>query len=211
MAVKVETTPPLRGLSPAAGKAIIARFDGGQISSDAGVLILREVEQRLGVAECLAACIDDPRLPERVRHSIADILRFRMLMIAAGYEDGNDADSLRHDPVFKLVLDRLPNDAALCSQPTISRLENLPGRRSLLRMAQPIVGFYCGSLRQMLRRLVLDVDHAFGAVHGEQQLRLFNAHYDEYGFQPVVVFDGDGRLVVVMRRLAFRKIPRLIS
>ena len=204
MPVKVETMPPLPGLSPVAGKAIIARFDGGQISSDAGVLVLREVEQRLGVAECLAACIDDPRLPERVRHGVADILRFRMLMIAAGYEDGNDADSLRHDPAFKLALDRLPDDAALCSQPTISRLENLPGRRSLLRMAQAMVGLYCGSFRQVPRRIVLDVDDTFDAVHGEQQLRLFNAHHDEYGFQPIVVFDGEGRPVAAMLRPAKR-------
>ncbi len=204
MPVKVETTPPLSGLSPVAGKAIIARFDGGQISSDAGVLVLREVEQRLGVAECLAACIDDPRLPERVRHRVADILRFRMLMIAAGYEDGNDADSLRHDPVFKLALDHLPGDDALCSQPTISRLENLPGTRSLLRMARAMVGLYCGSFRQVPRRIVLDVDDTFDAVHGEQQLRLFNAHYDEYGFQPIVVFDGEGRPVAAMLRSAKR-------
>ncbi len=204
MPVKVETTPPLPGLSPVAGKAIIARFDGGQISSDAGVLVLREVEQRLGVAECLAACIDDPRLPERVRHSVADILRFRMLMIAAGYEDGNDADSLRHDPVFKLALDHLPGGDALCSQPTISRLENLPGTRSLLRMARAMVGLYCGSFRQVPRRIVLDVDDTFDAVHGVQQLRLFNAHYDEYGFQPIVVFDGEGRPVAAMLRPAKR-------
>ncbi len=204
MPVKVETTPPLPGLSPVAGKAIIARFDGGQISSDAGVLVLREVEQRLGVAECLAACIDDPRLPERVRHGVADILRFRMLMIAAGYEDGNDADSLRHDPVFKLALDHLPGGDALCSQPTISRLENLPGTRSLLRMARAMVGLYCGSFRHVPRRIVLDVDDTFDAVHGEQQLRLFNAHYDEYGFQPIVVFDGEGRPVAAMLRPAKR-------
>ena len=204
MPVKVETTPPLPGLSPVAGKAIIARFDGGQISSDAGVLVLREVEQRLGVAECLAACVDDPRLPERVRHSVADILRFRMLMIAAGYEDGNDADSLRHDPVFKLALDHPPDGDALCSQPTISRLENLPGTRSLLRMARAMVGLYCGSFRQVPRRIVLDVDDTFDAVHGEQQLRLFNAHYDEYGFQPIVVFDGEGRPVAAMLRPAKR-------
>ena len=204
MPVKVETTPPLRSLSPVAGKAIIARFDGGQMASDAGVLVLREVEQRLGIAERLAACIDDPRLPERVRHGVADILRFRMLMIAAGYEDGNDADSLRHDPAFKLALDHLPDSDALCSQPTISRLENLPGTRSLLRMAQAMVGLYCGSFRQVPRRIVLDVDDTFDAVHGEQQLRLFNAHYDEYGFQPIVVFDGEGRLVAAMLRPAKR-------
>jgi hypothetical protein len=204
MPVKVELTPPLPGLSPAGGKPIVARFDGGLLSSDGGLLALREVEHRLGLAERLAACIDDPRLPERVRHGVAEILRFRMLMIAAGYEDGNDADSLRHDPIFKLALDRLPDDAALCSQPTISRLENLPGQRALLRMARTMVEFYCGSFRQVPRRIVLDVDDTFDAVHGEQQLRLFNAHYDEYGFQPIVVFDDAGRPVAAMLRPAKR-------
>ena len=143
-------------------------------------------------------------LPERVRHGVAEILRFRMLMIAAGYEDGNDADSLRHDPIFKLALDRLPDDAALCSQPTISRLENLPGQRALLRMGRAMVELYCASFRQVPRRIVLDIDDTFDAVHGEQQLRLFNAHYDEYGFQPIVVFDGEGRPVAAMLRPAKR-------
>ena len=204
MPVKVEPTPSLAGLSPVCGKPIIARFDGGQLSSDGGLLALREVERRLGIAERLAACIEDPRAPERVRHGIADILRFRMLMIAAGYEDGNDADSLRHDPVFKLALDHLPDGAALCSQPTISRLENLPGPRALLRMARAMVGLYCSSFRQVPRRITLDVDDTFDAVHGGQQMRLFNAYYDEYGFQPIVVFDGEGRPVAAMLRPARR-------
>jgi hypothetical protein len=204
MPAKVEPTPPLAGLSPVAGKPLVARFDGGQLSSDGGLLALREVEQRLGIADRLAACIDDPRAPERVQHGLAAILRFRMLMIAAGYEDGNDADSLRHDPVFKLALDRLPEGAALCSQPTISRLENLPDVRALLRISRAMVGLYCGSFRQVPRRIVLDVDDTFDAVHGGQQLRLFNAHYDEYGFQPIVVFDGDGRPVAAMLRPARR-------
>jgi DDE family transposase len=204
MPAMVEPTPPLPGLSPVAGKPLIARFDGGQLSSDAGVLALREVEQRLGIAERLAACIDDPRLAERVRHEVADILRFRMLMIASGYEDANDADSLRRDPAFKLALGRLPGDAALCSQPTISRLENLPGSRALLRMGRAMVELYCGSFRQVPQRIVLDLDDTFDAVHGDQQLRLFNAYHDEYGFQPIVVFDGDGRLVTAMLRPAKR-------
>jgi Transposase DDE domain group 1 len=190
----------LPGLSPVAGMPLIARFDGGQLSSNGGLLALREVERRLGIADRLAACIDDPRAPERVRHGLADILRFRMLMIAAGYEDGNDADSLRHDPVFKLALEQLPDGAALCSQPTISRLENLPDLRALLRMARAMVGLYCASFRQVPRRIVLDVDDTFDAVHGGQQLRLFNAYYDEYGFQPIVVFDGEGRPVAAMLR-----------
>src|SRR4051794_20799203 len=204
MPVKVEPTPLLQGLSPAGGKPIVASFDGGLLSSDGGLLALREVERRLGLAERLAACIDDPRAPERVRHGVADILRFRMLMIAAGYEDGNDADALRHDPVFKLALGHLPDGAALCSQPAISRLENLPGPRALLRMARTMVELYCSSFRQVPRRIVLDVDDTFDAVHGSQQLRLFNAHYDEYGFQPIVVFDGEGRPVAAMLRPAKR-------
>ena len=204
MPVKVENAPPLPGLSPVAGKPIIARFDGGQLSSDAGVLALREVESRLGIADRLAACVVDLRAPERVIHSVADILRFRMLMIAAGYEDGNDADSLRHDPAFKLALGRLPDGTALCSQPTISRLENLPRPRDLLRMGQAMVGLYCASFRQVPRRITLDIDDTFDAAHGGQQLRLFNAYYDAYGFQPIVVFDGDGRPVAAMLRPARR-------
>ncbi|TDH56581.1 IS1380 family transposase [Dankookia rubra] len=204
MPVTVEATPPLPGLSPVGGKPLIARFDGGQLSSDGGLLALREIERRLGIANRLAACIDDPRAPERVRHRLAAILRFRMLMIAAGYEDGNDANSLRHDPVFKLALDTLPDGGPLCSQPTISRLENLPDVRALLRMARAMVGLYCGSFRQVPRRIVLDVDDTFDAVHGGQQLRLFNAYHEEYGFQPIVVFDGEGRPVAAMLRPARR-------
>jgi hypothetical protein len=204
MPAKVETTSPLAGLSPVGGKPLVARFDGGQLSSDGGLLALREVERRLGIADRLAACIEDPRAPERVRHRLAAIMRFRMLMIAAGYEDGKDADSLRHDPVFKLALDQLPDGAALCSQPTILRLENLPDTRALLRMARAMVALYCTSFRQVPCRIVLDVDDTFDAVHGGQQLRLFNAYYDEYGFQPIVVFDGEGRPVAAMLRPARR-------
>ena len=204
MPAKVEVTPALPGLSPVVGKPILARFDGGQLSSDGGILALCEIEQRLGIADRLAACAADPRDPDRVTHSIADIMRFRMLMIAAGYEDGNDADSLRHDAAFKLALGRLPDGAALCSQPTISRLENMPRPRDLLRMGQAMVGLYCASFRQVPRRITLDLDDTFDAVHGGQQLRLFNAYYDEYGFQPIVVFDGEGRPVAAMLRPARR-------
>ena len=167
-------------------------------------MALREVDQRLGLAERLAACIEDPRLTGRVRHRVANILRFRLLMIAAGYEDGNDADHLRHDPVFKLALGSLPGAAALCSQPAISRLENLPDIRCLLRMGRAMVEVYCNSFCQVPRRIVLDIDDTFDAVHGGQQLRLFNAYHDEYGFQPIVVFDGEGRIVAALLRPAKR-------
>jgi hypothetical protein len=204
MPVKVESTAILPGLSPVCGKAIVARFDGACMSSDGGLLALREIERRLNIASRLADCIPDPRDPSRVVHGLDEIIRSRMLMIAAGYEDGNDANQLRRDPMFKLAMDRLPDDADLCSQPTISRFENLPDAGALLRIGRAMVDHYCHSFRQVPRRIVLDIDDTFDAVHGGQQLRLFNAHYDEYGFQPIVVFDGDGRMIAAVLRPASR-------
>ena len=195
---------PLPGLSPVGAKKVIAQFDGGLLSSDAGVLVLREVEQRLRVAERMAACIVDPRAPEQITHTLADIICFRLLMIAGGYEDGNDANSLRVDPVFKMAHDLSPSDRDLCSQSTISRLENLPDARALLRMGRAMIDLYCESFTQVPKRITLDIDDMFDAVHGGQQLRLFNAHYDEYGFQPIVVFDGAGRFVTAVLRPARR-------
>jgi len=196
----VEVTPFLPSLSPVQGKSVVARFDGGRLSSEGGLLALREIERRLGVADRLAGCLKDPRMPEKVVHRLAEIIRFRLLMIAAGYEDGNDANTLRSDPMFKLALDRLPSGAELCSQSTVSRLENLPDRRALLRLGRALVEQYCGSFRAVPKRIVLDSDDTFDRVHGGQQLRLFNAYYDDYGFPPIVVFDGEGRFVTALLR-----------
>lgn len=157
------------------------------------MIALAEVEKRFGVAGRLARCIDDPRRPDQIVHSLADMIGFRMKMIAAGYEDGNDATRLRSDPIFKKAEGALPSDRDLASQSTICRLENLPDLRSLLMMGRVMVDLYCASFRQPPRRIVLDIDDTFDAVHGGQQLRLFNAHHDEYG-QPIVVFGRRGPL-----------------
>ena len=180
-------------------------FDGAEMSSDAGLTLLREVEHRTDLAGLLSSCLTDLRAPGKVRHSLEDIIRFRIMMIAAGYEDGNDAADLRHDPGFRLALERGPETgAALSSQPTISWMENLADTRALIRMAREMVRFYCASLARAPRQIVLDIDDRFDAVHGHQQLRLFNAYYDEYGFQPITVLDGDGRLVGAVLRPARR-------
>lgn len=199
-----DPTLPLPSLSPVSGKTVAAKFDGGLLSSNGGVLLLREIEQRLRVAERLAACIKDPRNRDLVIHSLADIVRFRLLMIASGYEDGNDANSLRSDPMFKMAQGLAPSEHELASQSTISRFENLPDARALLRMGRAMVDLYCASFERAPKRIVLDIDDTFDAVHGGQQLRLFNAHYDEYGFQPIVVFDGSGRFVSALLRPAKR-------
>jgi len=210
MPASAETTATLRGLSPVADKPIIAAFDAEGFSASGGLLTLREIERRLGLAPRLAAHIADPREPTQVVHPTEEIIRFRMLMIAAGYEDGNDADVLRHDPMFKLAMGRLPAGSPLCSQSTISRLENRPDKRTLLRMGYGLIDLYCDSVRQVPRRIVLDIDDHFDAAHGEQERRVFNAHYDEHGFSPIVVFDGEGRLVAAVLRPAHRPSGREI-
>lgn len=194
----------LPGLSSVNGKPVVVKFDGGQLSSDGGVLALREVNERLGISERLASCIVDRRSALHVRHSLADIILFRMLMISAGYEDGIDANALRSDPMFKMALDQSPGGRELCSQSTISRLENEPDVPTLLRMGRAMVDLYCSSFRTVPKRIILDIDDTFDAVHGDQQLRLFNAHHDEYGFQPIVVFDGQGRFITAVIRPAKR-------
>ena len=109
--------------------------DGGRLSSDGGVLLLSEIERRRGVADRLARCLEDPRAPDRIVHGLAEMIRFRALAIAAGYPDANDCDTLRPDPAFKMAVGRLPESGGdLCSQPTMTRLENLPGEVALKRM-----------------------------------------------------------------------------
>src|SRR5688572_28558876 len=103
-----ENTGILPGLSPVAGKPVHVACDGGRLTSDAGVLVLAEIERRLGIAERLARCLDDPRDPGRVHHTLAEMIRFRTLLVAAGYPDANDCDALRADPAFKMALGRAP-------------------------------------------------------------------------------------------------------
>ena len=174
-------------------------MNGETLSIDLRSWVIAAVEQRLAIASCLAGCIRDPRDPSRVVHGLDEIIRTRMLMIAAGDADDNGADALRRDPMFKLAMGRLPNDGDLCSQPTISCLENLPDARALLYLGRAMIDHYLG-FRQVPRRIVLDIADTFDAVHGDQQLQLFNAHHDEHGFQPVVVFDDDGRIVAAVLR-----------
>ncbi|MFO1040051.1 MAG: IS1380 family transposase [Geminicoccaceae bacterium] len=197
-----ENAPVLPGLSPVGGKLVQVAFDGGRLTSDAGVLVLAEIERKLGLAERLARCIADPRAPERVRHGVAEMIRFRALMIAAGYADANDCDALRADPAFKLAVGRLPESGAdLCSQPTMCRLENLPGATALKRMMAAMVDLFCDSFDQVPRRIVLDIDDTEDRVHGRQQLSLFHAHHDSRCFLPIHIYEAaSGKPVAVILR-----------
>lgn len=183
-------------------KKVVAAFDGGRITSDGGVMLLAAAERRIGLAKRLAALISDERDPVRVRHRVDDILRARMLAIACGYEDADDLDHLRTDPGFKLACGRLPDSGRdLCSQPTVSRWENAPTLREVLRMTYAMVDIYCASYRRAPSAVTLDIDDTVDIVHGHQQLALFNAHYDERCFQPIHVYDtATSRPVAVLLR-----------
>jgi Transposase DDE domain group 1 len=197
-----DDAPFLPGLSPVAGKPVQITFDAGRLTWDGGVLVLAEIERKLGIAERLARCIEDPRAPERVQHELAEMIRFRALLIAAGYEDANDCDALRTDPAFKMAVGRLPeNSADLCSQPTMCRLENLPGSVALKRMMAAMVELFCDSFAEVPRRIVLDIDDTEDRVHGAQQLSLFHAHYDSRCFLPMHIYEATtGKPVAVILR-----------
>jgi hypothetical protein len=183
-------------------KKVTAAFDGGRITSDGGVMLLAAAERRIGIAERLAPLIADPRDPNLVTHSVVDILRARMLAIACGYEDADDLDHLRTDPGFKLACGRLPDSGTdLCSQPTVSRWENAPTQREVICLTNTMIDIYCESYGRPPRAVTLDIDDTVDVVHGQQQLSLFNAHYDERCFLPIHVYDtATSRPVAVLLR-----------
>ncbi len=183
-------------------KKVTAAFDGGLISSDGGLVLLREEERRLGLADLLAGCLRDRRDPALVTHRLPEILRFRMLAIACGYEDADDCDALRADPLFKLAVGRAPESGHdLCSQPTMSRLENMPSRVEAARMTAALVDTFCRSFPQAPSAITLDIDDTCDAVHGHQQLSLFHAHYDTRCFLPIHIYHVEsGKPVAVFLR-----------
>lgn len=181
--------PPIPALC---GKKVSAAFDGGRITSDGGVLLLAEAERKLGIADRLAALMPDRRDPSRVLHPLADILRARILAIAAGYEDADDLDALRHDPAFKMALGRTPEaKLGLASQPTMSRWENAADIRVAIRMAHEMIDLYCDSHAVAPAAITLDIDDTFDAAHGGQQLTFWNGFHGERGYAPIHVYEAE--------------------
>lgn len=185
-----------------ARKKITADFDGGRLTSDGGVMLLAMAERRLGIADRLACAFPDRRDPSRITHTLADMIRARVFAIACGYEDANDLEYLRKDPAFKLACGRLPDSGVdLCSQPTLSRLENAPCLRDAIGLTYALVDQWIASYENEPAAVVLDIDDTCDVVHGHQQLSLFNAHYDERCFLPIHVYDTErSRPVAVVLR-----------
>ncbi len=178
-------------------------FDGGQISSDGGLPWVVQAEETLGVCAALAACVPEWRRGG-VRHSLVRLVRQRVFQIACGYEDQNDADRLRSDPLFKLACGRLPvSEPDLASQPTLSRLENVVDRWAVERLAATLADVY---IRERGRagtpaRIVLDLDGTADPAHGEQEGVKYHGYYRQHMYHPLLVFDGDtGHLITAVLR-----------
>jgi len=183
-------------------KKVIAAFDGGRLSSDGGVALLALAEKKVGVIERLARLFPDERDQDRGTHPLGSILGARVFAIGCGYEDGNDLDRLREDPAFKLACGRLPDSGLdLCSQPTISRLENAPALRDVIRLTYALIDQWIASYQKEPDAVTLDMDDSCDVVHGCQQLSLFNAYYDERCFLPIHIYDTErSRPVAVILR-----------
>ena len=187
-------------LAPVGGKAVDLDFDGGRLSSDAGVVLLKDIDDHLGLTRDLAAVLSDPRDARRVKFTLPDLLKQRVYHIAAGYEDANDANTLRDDPIFKLMLDRLPESGApLASQPTLSRFENRVSRTELYRMARVLLEQFIASYDTAPTLIVLDVDDTEARVHGQQEQARYDGDDGGDCCLPLHLYAGlSGRLITTI-------------
>jgi hypothetical protein len=199
------SSTPLLAFPAVRNKPVAAEFDGGDLSSDAGVLLLRQAEQATGIVAALAAALPDARQPGKVKHAFKDLIAARVFAIGMGYEDANDLDTLRYDPALKLACERLPvTGDPLPSQPSFSRLENSIGKRDLIRASIALGRAIVAQLPDDTAEVILDVDATPDPCHGQQEFEEFNAHYDTHCYLPLLLHltaqDGQKRLVAAVLR-----------
>jgi hypothetical protein len=173
-------------------RGVQASFDGGEITSDGGVLLLRQVDRVLGLTEAVAQALGDGRRQASCWHDGVSLLRQRVYGLALGYDDLNDHDTLRRDLAMQTGVDR---DEALASASTLCRWENRADRGVAWRMHEVLVEQFIASFKRAPKRLVLDFDATDDAVHGKQEGGFFNGYYDHYCFLPLYVFCKDRLLV----------------
>jgi len=177
-------------------RVIDANFQGGAISSDGGLVLLRQIDQRIGLSKAAAQVLHDPRDPDRITHSLRDLIAQRLYGLCCGYEDLNDHDRLRHDPLLQTAVGKVE---PLASSPTFSRLENRASRADLLALNQVLVEQFIASHASIPAELILDIDASDVPLHGDQELAAFHGYYDHYCYLPLYVFCGQAMLSCVLR------------
>jgi len=178
-------------------KRIVVEPIEEHLTSDAGLLPIRQFDEQIGLTAQFAAALRDPRFCPFVDHSFAEMARMRIYGILAGYSDQNDHDQLRYDPVFKLLAGRQPSDDELASQPTLSRFENAIDIASLWRLRDVLIDQFLASFGEPPRRLTFDIDTFDDPTHGQQQLTFFHGYYEQYQYQPRLVTCAQNDLVVM--------------
>jgi len=184
--------PPLAfpALSSTRAQPVVVDFSGGHLSSDGGLLLLAALDREVGLTEAVAGALTDTRAPDLVTHSLLDLVRQRVYQLASGYEDANDAHTLRRDPLFKIATGRAPvSERDLASQPTLSRLENAVSRRDLLRLSLALLDFFVRQHQgERVVRLVLDLDATEDPTHGQQEFNFYNHHYRSHCYLPLLAY-----------------------
>ncbi|MDH5386743.1 MAG: IS1380 family transposase [Candidatus Aminicenantes bacterium] len=184
------------------GKKIEVDFDGGEVSSDAGLLFLRETEAKHGIIRRMANVLRDRRHKSYITHDLLELFSQRVFQIASGYEDANDSNDLRKDPIIKIACEKPPDSTEeLGSQPTMCRFENAPSRTDLYRLGEAFVDLFIDSYKRAPKGIILDLDDTEDETHGHQQLSLFNAFHDMYCYMPMHIYEGkSGKLVAAILR-----------
>jgi hypothetical protein len=198
-----DATPLPFDLPAVARKKLTVDFDGGNQSSDAGVLLLRAAEVKIGVVARLAGTVRDKRDPLRIQHTMGEIIAARVFAICCGWEDAIDLNQLRRDPALKMAVGRCPESAApLASQSTVTRFENAPSKTDAARLCRALVDQFTARVSPS-HRDIFDIDDTFDAAHGGQQLTFWNAHHDARGFAPMHIYHaGSGLPVASILRTA---------
>jgi len=181
-----------------AGKPIFVEPVETQLTSDAGLLPIRQFDERIGLTRQFIAALNDPRHPSYVDHTFAEMTRMRIYGILADYGDQNDHDVLRNDPVFKLLAGRSPKDCALASQPTLSRFENQISICSLVNLQDVFIDQFIDSFKEPPRHLTFDIDTIDDPTHGQQQLTFFHGYYEQFQYQPRFITCAENDAVVMV-------------
>lgn len=195
-----ENENPILDLFPVSNKKVELSFSGERISSDGGLLLLREVENQLGLLEHISSCITDTRDSRYIDHTLKEMITQRVFQIAAGYEDCNDCNDLRSDMVMKTCADRLPQTGEdLASQPTMSRLENTVTTRDLYKMGRQLLDCFVASYSTQPGVIIIDCDDTNNNTYGQQELALFNNYYHDYCYMPLHIYEGlTGKLITTI-------------
>ena len=190
-------------------RPLMVEFSDLELSSEAGILLARQAEERLKVCEGMANCVDEWRDPDKLTHSLEQLISQRVYQLIGGYEDANDSNQLRHDPIYKIACGRLPtpNEDQLASQPTISRLENHVSQGEISKLRRLFVERFIDSYEHPPKEVVLDIDGWDAPTHGNQQLSFFHGYYRQHMYFPVLINEASSGYPLVLQLRAGNSHP----